>query len=103
MRDSSERRKKPRREGSGREREEMTETDETEMATWPVWVKPNFSKRIMERASLVIVRDLISAEVGWRRRRRVAVRTAMKGRFGIFDEEEGDRVVVVVVGGERSG
>jgi hypothetical protein len=57
----------------------------------------------MERASLEIVRDLISAEVGWRRR--VAVRTAMKRRFCIFEEEEGERVVVVVVvgGGERSG
>lgn len=43
--------------------EEVTETEETEMVTRPVCVKPNFSKRIMGRASLVIFKVLISAVV----------------------------------------
>jgi hypothetical protein len=42
-------RTKPRREDSSREEEEraVTETEETEMVTWPLGVKPNFSKKIM--------------------------------------------------------
>lgn len=63
MRDSSERRKKPRRVGSGVERVETTETEETVMVAWPVWVKPKRSKRIIGRESEVMVRVLISAVV----------------------------------------
>lgn len=63
MRDSSERRKKPRRVGSGVERVETTETEETVMVAWPVWVKPKRSKRIIGRESEVMVRVLISAMV----------------------------------------
>jgi hypothetical protein len=62
-----------------------TETEETEIATWPVWVNPNFSKRIMGRVSEVMDRVLISAELGERRRRR--------NRKGSF--------VILVVGAER--
>lgn len=69
-RDSSERRKNPRREGSGDERVEATETPETLTVTWPVCVNPNFSKRIMGRESAVMVRVLISAVTKGRRRRR---------------------------------
>ena len=50
--------------------EEATETECTEMFTCPVGVKPNFSKRIMARASLVIDRVLISAVERERRERR---------------------------------
>lgn len=55
--------------------EATTKTEETEIDTWPVWVKPNFSKRIMGRVSEVMVRVLISAaegEMKKKRRRRVA-------------------------------
>jgi hypothetical protein len=64
-------RTKPRREDSSREEEEraVTETEETEMVTWPLGVKPNFSKKIMGRVSDFMVRDLISAVVGKRRRK----------------------------------
>lgn len=72
-RDSGERRKNPKREGRAEEDEE-NDTEETETATWPVWVKPNFSKRIMGRESEEMVTDLISprtrVEKGRRRRRR---------------------------------
>lgn len=76
-RESSERRKKPRRDGSGEE--EVTETAEMAMETWPVWVKPNFSKRIMERVSEVIVRVLISAVAKPKRRRKKTARTTVGG------------------------
>ncbi|KAI3823412.1 hypothetical protein L1987_04847 [Smallanthus sonchifolius] len=59
--DSSERRKKPRREGSGFDNVEVTET---ETVTLPVCVNPNFSKRIIARSSDRILRDLISAVEG---------------------------------------
>jgi hypothetical protein len=65
-----------------------TETEETEIATWPVWVNPNFSKRIMGRVSEVMDRVLISAELGERRRRR-----RRRNRKG--------SVVILVVGAER--
>lgn len=64
IRDSSARRKNPRPDGSGEAREEITDTEETDMVTWPVWVKPNRSKRIMDRESELILRDLISAAMG---------------------------------------
>jgi hypothetical protein len=47
----------------------VTETEETEMVTWPLGVKQNFSKKIMGRVSDFMVRDLISAVVGKRRRK----------------------------------
>lgn len=48
----------------------MTETAETATVTWPLLVKPNFSKRIMGRESAEIWRVLISAvEMGRRERR----------------------------------
>jgi len=65
------------------ESEEDTETEETEIVTWPVWVNPNFSKRIMGRVSEVMARVLISVELWERRRKR-------KGSF-----------VILVVGVER--
>ena len=67
--DSSERRKNPRREGSGDERVEATETPVTLTKTWPVCVNPNFSKRIMGRESAIMVRVLISAAINGRRRK----------------------------------
>ncbi|MCI36236.1 hypothetical protein A2U01_0057458 [Trifolium medium] len=74
MSTSSLRRKKPRREDWSWEEEERTatETEETEMVTWPSRVKPNFSKKIKERVSELMVRSLISAVVvvGERKRRR---------------------------------
>jgi hypothetical protein len=66
------------------ESEEDTETEDTEIVTWPVWVNPNFSKRIMGRVSEVMARVLISVEL-WERRRR-----KRKGSF-----------VILVVGVER--
>ncbi|KAJ6300183.1 hypothetical protein OIU76_021057 [Salix suchowensis] len=80
-RDSSERRKKPRREetGFGALREEATETECTEIVTCPVGVKPNFSKTIMARESLVIDRVLISAVVRERRARRTTGRRRCGG------------------------
>jgi len=65
------------------ESEEDTETEDTEIVTWPVWVNPNFSKRIMGRVSEVMARVLISVELWERRRKR-------KGSF-----------VILVVGVER--
>lgn len=47
---------------------EVTETEETATETCPVWVNPNFSKRIMGRESEVIFRVLISARERGRRR-----------------------------------
>lgn len=49
---------------------EVTETEETATETCPVWVNPNFSKRIMGRESEVIFRVLISARERGRRRRK---------------------------------
>lgn len=57
----------------------MTETDETAIVTWPLCVKPNFSKRIIGRVSEFIVRDLISAVEGEGRRERKKKRRR-KGR-----------------------
>lgn len=88
IRDSSERRKKPRREDSGRERVEVTETPETAMVTWPVCVNPNFSKRIMGRESEVIFKVLISAVVRWRRVRKR--RTMARSIFAIVGGGGGD-------------
>lgn len=83
MSDSSDKRKNPRRDGSGWEREEVTETAETVILTVPVWVKPNFSKRIMGRASLVIFRVLTSAREG-EGRRAAAMRRRRRGTRGDF-------------------
>lgn len=73
-RDSSERRKNPMRELAGvpvAAEVASTDTPETAMETWPVWVKPNFSNRIMWRASDVIFRFLISATEAAMRERNV--------------------------------
>lgn len=70
IRDSSERRKKPSLVESELGSGVTTETSDTETVTLPVWVNPNFSKRIMGRSSLAMVRVLISAVVGQRRRER---------------------------------
>lgn len=87
MRESSARRKKPRRDGSGVEREEMTETDETAIAACPVWVNPKRSKWIMDRESEVIFRVLISAMVEGTRVRRMGIRRkTMRSSFVIFGE-----------------
>lgn len=40
---------------------DTTETEEIETVTWPVCVNPNFSKRIIGRASSEMTSDLISA------------------------------------------
>lgn len=90
MRDSSDRRKKPRRDGSGEVTEEITDTEETEMLAWPVCVKPNRSKRIMARESEVILRDLISAAAG-RRRRWIRRNGRRKGSFVILINGGGRR------------
>lgn len=52
--------------------------------TWPVGVKPNFSKRIMARLSLEIVRVLISAVARVNRERKRNRRR--KGGFVILGE-----------------
>ncbi|CAI9766290.1 unnamed protein product [Fraxinus pennsylvanica] len=90
MIDSSDRRKKPRREGSGEAAEEITETEETEMLAWPVCVKPNRSNRIMARESDLILRDLISAAAGRRRK--------MRMRHG---RRKGSFVILIGGGGTR--
>lgn len=65
-------------------REEATETEETEIVTLPVGVNPNFSKRIMARASFVIVRVLISAVESETRRTRTRRRRMRCGGSVIF-------------------
>lgn len=61
----------------------MTETAETVIETVPVWVNPNFSKRIMGRASLVIFRVLTSARDG-DGRSTAAMRRIRRGIRGVF-------------------
>ena len=87
-------------------REEETETEETEMATWPVWVKPNFSKRIMGRESEVMVRVLISAVVEERmesRKKRSNGIFVIFGKFVAAVATVGVVVTVVWTGYEVSG
>lgn len=60
IRDSSVRRKKPRREGSILENVEVTETEEMAIEVTPWRVNPNLSKRIIGRLSDCIFNDLIS-------------------------------------------
>lgn len=60
IRDSSVRRKNPRREGSILENVEVTETEEMAIEVTPWRVKPNLSKRIIGRLSDCIFNDLIS-------------------------------------------
>lgn len=83
---SSERRKKPKRVGSGWASAEIKETEEREIDTDPCGVNPNFSKRIIGRLSEEMVRVLISAAVRVRtqkmeNRREEEVKEAM-ARFG---------------------
>lgn len=63
----------------------MTETDETDTDTKPVCVNPNFSNRIMGRASDMIFSFLISAVVGEGRRavRRRSTAATARGVFVI--------------------
>lgn len=61
------------------------------MVTWPVCVNPNFSKRIIGRASSEMASDLISAVEGGiaaRKRRRKA--TTVRGVFVIVRSREGE-------------
>lgn len=51
------------------------------MDTWPLWVNPNFSNRIMGRVSEFIFRDFISAAEGERRKRRRRRRRDNAGRI----------------------
>ena len=70
------------------------------MVTWPLWVKPKFSKRIKGRVSESILRDLISAVEGERkrkkkkkrRRRRVVMATLV-----IYFLLDGVVMVVIIV------
>ena len=70
----SERRKKPRREGSACDRSEVTETEEMATEANPLCVNPNFSKRIMGRLSDSTFKDLISAVTGGARREKAEMR-----------------------------
>lgn len=60
IRDSSVRRKNPRREGSILETVEVTETEEMAIEVTPWRVNPNLSKRIIGRLSDFIFNDLVS-------------------------------------------
>ena len=62
---------------------DVTETPATEIETKPEWVNPNFSKRIMGRASLLIFRVLTSPTVG-DGRSTAAIRTTSRGMRGVF-------------------
>lgn len=72
---------------------ETTETEEIETVTWPVCVNPNFSKRIIGRASSEMTRDLISAiEGGTTTARKRRMKTTERGIFVIVTLEGKRRV-----------
>lgn len=97
---SSDKRKNPSREGSGVAKVEITETEETLMAAWPVWVNPNRSKSIIARGSEEIFSFFISPVVNETRQRRRRRRKG-RGNFVILKKCKRRRVRRISDGSRR--